>query len=73
MATITTIGLKIANQLFKCTGFKMVAKWLSAGSWSVVMFWHSFQKLPPCLVGLRLVPRLTIDRGNSKRLAIRYI
>jgi transposase len=51
MATITTIGLKIANRLFKCTGLTM-AKWLSAGSWSVVIFWHSFQKLPPCLIGI---------------------
>ena len=32
MATITTIGLEIANQLFKSTGLTMVAKWLSAGS-----------------------------------------
>jgi transposase len=52
MATITTIGLKIANQLFKCTGVTMVAKWLSAGSWSVVIFWHSFQKLPQYLIGI---------------------
>ena len=52
MATITTIGLKIANQLFKCTGLTMVAKWLSAGSWSAVIFWRSFQKLPQCLIGI---------------------
>jgi transposase len=25
---------------------------LSAGSWSVVIFWHSFQKLPQCLIGI---------------------
>ena len=52
MQAIATIGLDIANQLFKCTGFKMVAKWLSAGSWSVVIFGHPFQKLPPCLIGI---------------------
>ena len=52
MQAIATIGLDIANQLFKCTGFKMVAKWLSAGIWSVVIFGHSFQKLPPCLIGI---------------------
>ena len=50
MQAIATIGLDIANQLFKCTGSIMVAKWLSAGSWSVVILWHSFQKLPPCLI-----------------------
>jgi transposase len=25
---------------------------LSAGSWSVVVFWYSFQKLPQCLIGI---------------------
>ena len=52
MQAIATIGLDIANQLCKCTGFKMVAKRLSAGSWTVVIFGHSFQKLPPCLIGI---------------------
>ena len=52
MQAIATIGLDIANQLFKCTGSIMVAKWLSAGSWSVVIFWYSFRKLPPCLIGI---------------------
>ena len=44
MQAIATIGLDIANQLFKCTGFKMVAKWLSAGIWSVVYFWAFFSE-----------------------------
>jgi transposase len=70
MQAIATIGLDIANQLFKCTGFKMVAKWLSAGSWSVVIFGHSFQKLPPCLIGIEACASA---HHWSKRLAIPYV
>ena len=52
MAMITTIGLKSRISFSSARGLTMVAKWLSAGSWSVVIFWHSFQKLPPCLIGI---------------------
>jgi transposase len=66
---ISTIGLDLAKHAFQVHGVDadekiIVRKQLRRSQ--VIAF---FEKLPPCLVGIRLVPQRIIGRGSSRNSA----
>jgi transposase len=70
MQTITPIGLDIAKSVFQVYGIDAGGQVVIRRQLKRRYVLTFFQKLPPCLVGMRLVPHRTIGRASSRPLAI---
>ena len=71
MQTVTTIGLDIAKSVFQVHGHDAAGQVVIRRQLkrrSVLAF---FQKLPPCLVGLRPALLRTIGRASCRRWVTR--
>ena len=70
MQTVTTIGLDIAKSVFQIHGVDAAGQVVIRRQLKRRTILEFFQKLPPCLLELRRVPRRTIGRVRSGHLAI---
>ena len=70
MQTVTTIGLDIAKSVFQVHGVDAAGQVVIRRQLKRRQVVSFFQRLPACLVGLRLVPRRIIGGASSKCLAI---
>ena len=70
MHAVTTIGLDIAKSVFQVHGVDAGGEVLIRRQLKRRQVLAFFEKLPPVWSALRLAPRHTIGRGNSRRLAI---
>ena len=70
MQAVTTIGLDIAKSVFQVHGVDAEGKVVIRRQLKRRYVLAFFQKLPPCLVGMRPAPRRIIGRASSRRSAI---
>jgi transposase len=70
MQTIATIGLDIAKSVFQVHGVDNDGKVVIRRQLKRHYVLAFFEKLQPCLVGSRPVPRLTIGHASCRHLAI---
>jgi transposase len=70
MQAITTIGLDIAKSVFQVHGIDAEGTVLVRRQLKRRYVLAFFQKLPPCLVGIRPAPRRIIGRASLRRLGI---
>ena len=64
MQTVTTIGFDIAKSVFQVHGVDAVGQVVIRRQLKRRHVLAFFERLPPCLVGSRLAPRLTIGRAS---------
>ena len=66
MQTITTIGLDIAKSVFQVHGVDADGQVVVRRQLKRRYVLAFFEKLPPCLLALRLAPRRTIGRASCR-------
>jgi transposase len=69
MQTITTIGLDIAKSVFRVHGVDAAGQVVIRRQLKPRYMLAFFEKLPPCLIGLRLARRRIIGRVSCRLLA----
>jgi transposase len=71
MQVVTTVGLDIAKSVFQVHGIDAAGQVVIRRQLKRRYVLAFFEKLPPCLVASRPVPRRTIGRASSRRSATR--
>ena len=71
MQVVTTVGLDIAKSVFQVHGVDGAGQVVVRRQLKRRYVLAFFEKLPPCLVGMRPAPHRITGRGNSRRSVTR--